>query len=186
MEFMDEAGDTYINEEKGYGLYKWSDINTESVEYRIYLGQFKDGKREGEATWFDVEGYDDIGNLEWKNDIPDGKFELFRKDPTVVDVMRRKSEYLTGNVVEGLYDGVIRHTAVDFYDHDQILSIQEVKYDHGIAIPIKVMELEPGEEQGHVMAGKGKDRKEVFYDYKYKFYYGLQADEQEINLRRVY
>lgn len=92
---------------------------------RLYSGDWANGRREGEGTWFDIYGEKTIYTGGWKNDIPDGAFVLRQENDWATAVY-------TGNCVKGAFDGDITLTThYAEYEEDACCVEKILQYENG-------------------------------------------------------
>lgn len=166
-------GDSYIDEEQSFGLYK---TDSREMTYMVYLGEFKDGKREGTGLWYcPVSGQS--FTTEWKEDKPNGKCEFTYSEPRP-DGKDLKCT-VTVNVEDGLYNGMLSNQKLD---DEKVVLVEEVKYDKGIAELTYTLE-QPATDQAtidYILSNGGTEddipRPEPCYD----LFYGVKAYGEEI------
>lgn len=117
----------------------------------FYVGEWKDGKRDGQAYWSGDKCYW-VGN--WKDDLPNGKMrgtwykeKLLGEPVTDEDALYFYSE---GNVVDGLWDGGI--ISSDIYEGEQYK--YSMTFDKGI---VRKLWEEP-DEYGDYFVGFDSDK----------------------------
>ena len=100
----------------GVGVYKYEENVVGLSTYYFYYGNYQNGKRIGKGTSFKEKaeiGYT-IFDGEWKNDAPNGygkEKRVWNKDaPNGYDKEKLTDSVMTGNLVDGLWDGAICET----------------------------------------------------------------------------
>ena len=119
FDLCNSNGGKYVLEPFGLGIYRWHYAESEFSFYGIYLGGYdENGQRSDEnATWitcFSVDGAElteviCVDYVPFANDKPNGPFHTVALDHALYmsEVAGGVTCILTGNVVDGLYDGTI-------------------------------------------------------------------------------
>ena len=130
------------------GVYYDKDANA----VRIYIGQYDGTKRSGKGSWVVFQGstltdyrcYVATGT--WADDKPNGEFSIYDSTHYISDNSKSKTEKITVNIKNGLYDG----EAVNEFTSNSETTVYRPSYKDGH--PIIIEDREQGGTVYHIIA----------------------------------
>ena len=143
-------GFTGSGEEVACGLYSYGDLitnddGTYTTSYYFFIGNYKDGKREGYGISFIRTGETSFNCFEgyWHDDAPNGFGVLYRKDNYAHTQLPEYSDIVFGNYNNGYQDGtMLVRIALNEHPGTYYEGNYEVRSGFGVEVPLKTDDYE--------------------------------------------